>query len=47
MDESPAGTDAPAPVLAEEIVVIDAETAVKDPALAETGQDPADGGRGP
>jgi hypothetical protein len=41
VSESPAGTDAPVPVLAEEVVVIDAETAVKDPALTETTQDPA------
>jgi hypothetical protein len=37
MTESPAGTDAPAPVLTEEVVVIDEETAVKDPAAATAG----------
>jgi len=38
---SPAGTDAPPPVLAEDVVVIDAEAAVKDPALTETRREPA------
>jgi hypothetical protein len=42
VSESPAGTDAPAPVLAEDVVVIDAESAVKDPALTETRREPAD-----
>jgi hypothetical protein len=42
VSESPAGTDAPAPVLAEDVVVIDAEAAVKDPALTETRQEPAE-----
>jgi hypothetical protein len=40
VSESPAGTDAPAPVLAEDVVVIDAETAVKDPALTEARREP-------
>ena len=43
MDESPAGTGAPDAVLEEDIVVIDAETAVKDPALTETAPDTATG----
>jgi len=42
-DESPAGTGAPDAVLEEDIVVIDAETAVKDPALTETAPDTATG----
>jgi hypothetical protein len=42
VSESPAGTDAPAPVLAEDLVVLDAETAVKDPALTETRPEPAE-----
>lgn len=41
--ESPAGTGAPDAVLEEEIVVIDAETAVRDPALTETAPDTATG----
>jgi hypothetical protein len=41
VSESPAGADAPAPVLAEEAMVIDAETAVKDPALTEAAHDSA------
>ena len=43
VDESPAGTGAPDAVLEEDIVVIDAETAVKDPALTETAPDTATG----
>lgn len=42
VSESPAGTDAPAPVLAGDVVVLDAEAAVKDPALAETRREPAE-----
>jgi hypothetical protein len=41
VSESLAGTDAPAPVLAEDVVVIDAETAAQDPALTEAPHDPA------
>jgi hypothetical protein len=41
VDDSQAGTGAPDAVLEEEIVVIDAETAVKDPALTETVPDTA------
>jgi hypothetical protein len=41
VDESPAGTGPPDAVLEEDIVVIDAETAVKDPALTETAPDTA------
>jgi len=42
-DESPAGTGAPDAVLEEDIVVIDAETSVKDPAPTETAPDTATG----
>ena len=42
-DESTAGTGAPDAGLDEDIVVIDAETAVKDPALTETAPDTATG----
>jgi hypothetical protein len=42
VSESSAGTDALAPVLAEDVVVIDAEAAVKDPGLAETRREPAE-----
>jgi hypothetical protein len=41
VSESPAGAGAAAPLSAEEVVVIDAETAVKDPALTEAAHDPA------
>jgi hypothetical protein len=41
VDESPAGTGAPDAVREEEIVVIDAETAVRDPALTGTAPDTA------
>ena len=40
VSKSPAGTDAPAPVLAEGVAVMDVE-AVKDPALTETRREPA------
>jgi hypothetical protein len=40
VSEAPAGTDAPAPVLDEDVVVLDSEAAVKDPALTETARDP-------
>jgi hypothetical protein len=48
MGGSPAGTDAPAPVLtgdvvvldAEDVVVLDGETAVKDPALTQPARQP-------
>jgi hypothetical protein len=46
-DESPAGTGAPDAVLEEDIVVIDAETAVKDPAPTETAPDTAATGAAP
>ena len=39
VSESAAGTDAPVPVLTGEVVVLDAETAVKDPAPAGPGGD--------
>ena len=42
--ESPSGTGAPGAGPEEDIVVIDAETAVKDPALTETAPDTATGG---
>jgi hypothetical protein len=42
VSEAPAGTDAPAPVLDEDVVVLDSEAAVKDPALTETARDPAE-----
>ena len=42
VNESPAGPDAPAPVLAEDVVVMDAEAAVKDPVLTETRREPAE-----
>jgi hypothetical protein len=38
MDESPAGADAPAPVLTDDVVVLDGETAVTD--LTQTAQNP-------
>jgi len=41
MSQAPAGTDARAPVLAEDVVVIDAETAVKNPVLTGVAHDPA------
>jgi hypothetical protein len=40
MDESPAGAGAPAPVLTDDVVVLDGETAVTDPALTQTAQTP-------
>jgi hypothetical protein len=46
VDESPAGTGAPDAGPEEDIVVIDAETAVKDPALTETATGAAPGGPG-
>src|SRR5690242_10862883 len=42
VSEAPAGTDAPAPVQDEDVVVLDSEAAVKDPALTETARDPAE-----
>ena len=41
VSESSAGTAVPAPVPAKDVVVIDAEAAVKDPALTETRREPA------
>jgi hypothetical protein len=41
VSESAAGTDAPVPVLTGEVVVLDGETAVKDPALPGPGGDQA------
>jgi hypothetical protein len=42
VSDAPAGTDAPAPVLDEDVVVLDSEVAVKDPALTETARGPAE-----
>lgn len=42
VSEAPTGTDAPAPVLDEDVVVLDSEAAVKDPAMTETARDPAE-----
>jgi hypothetical protein len=42
VSEAPVGTDVPAPVFDEDVVVLDSEAAVKDPALTETAGDPAE-----
>jgi hypothetical protein len=47
VSEAPAGVGAPGPVLAEDVAVIDAEAAVKEPGRAENAREPAETPGGP